>query len=168
MNQYVKQYQKSSIETASREQILIMLYDGAIQFLNKAKIAMQNKEIEATHNNLMGAQNIIQEFINSLDREVAPQLAENLTSLYEYFIRRLIHANIKREMEPIDEVLKYLKSLKGENKEFMLLGKMIDTDVLALSLDLNNENKYEDLVDSLIMNLKFLAMGLIGRNWVIN
>ena len=36
MNQYVKQYQKSSIETASREQILIMLYDGAIQFLNKA------------------------------------------------------------------------------------------------------------------------------------
>ena len=50
----------------------------------------------------------------------------------------------------------------------MLLGKMIDTDVIALSLDLNNENKYEDLVDSLIMNLKFLAMGLIGKNWVIN
>ncbi len=123
MNQYVKQYQKSSIETASREQILIMLYDGAIQFLNKAKIAMQNKEIEATHNNLMGAQNIIQEFINSLDREVAPQLAENLTSLYEYFIRRLIHANIKREMEPIDEVLKYLKSLKATWEKAILLAQ---------------------------------------------
>ena len=113
MNQYVKQYQKSSIETASREQILIMLYDGAIQFLNKAKIAMQNKEIEATHNNLIGAQNIIQEFINSLDREVAPQLAENLISLYEYFIRRLVYANVKKQIEPIDEVLKYLKSLKA-------------------------------------------------------
>ena len=95
MNQYVKQYQKSSIETASREQILIMLYDGAIQFLNKAKIAMQNKEFEAIHNNLIGAQNIIQEFINSMDREVAPQLAENLISLYEYFIRRLVQANMK-------------------------------------------------------------------------
>ena len=46
MNQYVKQYQKSSIETASREQILIMLYDGAIQFLNKAKVAMENKDHE--------------------------------------------------------------------------------------------------------------------------
>ena len=123
MNQYVKQYQKSSIETASREQILIMLYDGAIQFLNKAKVAMQNKQIEQTHNNLMGAQNIIQEFINSLDREVAPQLAENLTSLYEYFIRRLIHANIKREMEPIDEVLKYLKSLKATWEKAILLAQ---------------------------------------------
>lgn len=113
MNQYIKQYQKSSIETASREQILIMLYDGAIQFLNKAKVSMQNQQIEQTHNNLMGAQNIIQEFINSMDREVAPQLAENLISLYEYFIRRLVYANVKKQIEPIDEVLKYLKSLKA-------------------------------------------------------
>jgi len=81
MNQYVKQYQQSNIETASPEQILIMLYEYAIQFLNKAKIAMQNKEIEAAHNNLISAQRIIQEFITSLDRDVAPQLAENLTNL---------------------------------------------------------------------------------------
>lgn len=123
MNQYVKQYQKSSIETASREQILIMLYDGAIQFLNKAKVAMNNKEYEAIHNNLIGAQNIIQEFINSLDREVAPQLAENLTSLYEYFIRRLVQANMKRQMEPIDEVLKYLKSLKATWEQAIVLAQ---------------------------------------------
>ena len=123
MNQYVKQYQKSSIETASREQILIMLYDGAIQFLNKAKAAMKNKEIENAHNNLIGAQNIIQEFINSLDREVAPQLAENLTSLYEYFIRRLIYANIKKKIEPIDEVLIYLKSLKATWEKAIVLAQ---------------------------------------------
>jgi len=113
MNQYVQQYQKSNIETASREQILIMLYDGAIQFLNKAKVAMAKKDVEAQNTNLVAAQNIIREFINSLDHEVAPQLAENLTSLYEYFIRRLIFANVKRKVEPIDEVLKYLKSLKA-------------------------------------------------------
>jgi len=123
MNQYVKQYQKASIETASREQILIMLYDAAIQFLNKAKVAMQNKDIEATHNNLIGAQNIIQEFINSLDREVAPQLADNLTSLYEYFIRRLVHANIKKKIEPIDEVLSYLKSLKATWEQAIVLAQ---------------------------------------------
>lgn len=123
MNQYVKQYQKSSIETASREQILIMLYDGAIQFLNKAKIAMENKEHEAIHNNLIGAQNIIQEFINSMDREVAPQLAENLISLYEYFLRRLVQANMKRQIEPIDEVLKYLKSLKATWEQAIILSQ---------------------------------------------
>ncbi len=113
MNQYVQQYRKASIETASREQILIMLYDGAIQFLNKAKVAMKEKKIEETHNNLIGAQNIIQEFISTLDREVAPQLADSLTSLYEYFLRRLVYANVKKKVEPIDEVLGYLKSLKA-------------------------------------------------------
>ena len=113
MNQYVKQYQKSSIETATREQILIMLYDGAIQFLNKAKISLNKKDYENSHNNLMGAQRIIEEFINSLDREIAPQLADNLISLYEYFIRRLIHANMKKDISAIDEVLTYLKSLKA-------------------------------------------------------
>ena len=123
MNQYVKQYQKSSIETASREQILIILYDGAIQFLNKARVAMENKDFEAINNNLIGAQNIIQEFINSMDREVAPQLAENLISLYEYFIRRLIQANMKRQIEPIDEVLKYMKSLKATWEEAIILAQ---------------------------------------------
>ena len=123
MNQYVKQYQKSSIETASREQILIMLYDGAIQFLNKARVAMQNKDFEGINNNLIGAQNIIQEFINSMDREVAPQLAENLISLYEYFIRRLVQANMKRQIEPIDEVLKYLKSLKATWEQAIVLAQ---------------------------------------------
>mgnify|MGYP004721133109 CR=1 FL=1 len=113
MNQYVKQYQKSNIETASREQILIMLYDGAIQFLNKAKIAIEKHDTEAAHNNLISTQNIIYEFINSLDREIAPDLAARLTSLYEYFIRRLVHANMKKEIAPIDEVLGYLKSLKA-------------------------------------------------------
>jgi len=144
MNQYVKQYQKSSIETASREQILIMLYDGAIQFLNKAKVAMQNHEIETTHNNLIGAQNIIQEFINSMDREIAPQLAENLISLYEYFIRRLIQANIKKQVEPIDEVLTFLKSLKATWEQAIVIAQKEDTENLNDSYSLNVHDTDED------------------------
>ena len=123
MNQYVQQYQKASIETASKEQILIMLYDGAIQFLNKAKVAMQNKNIEEQNKNLVSAQNIIQEFINSLDHEVAPQLAQNLESLYEYFIRRLVFANMKKKIEPVDEVLRYLKSLKATWEKAIILAQ---------------------------------------------
>jgi len=113
MNQYIKQYQKSNIETASREQILIMLYDGCIQFLNKAKIAMEEKNIEEAHNNLMGAQRILNEFINTLDHDVAPQLSANLQSLYEYFIRRLVQANVKHQIEPIEEVLRLVKNLRN-------------------------------------------------------
>lgn len=145
MNQYVKQYQKSSIETASREQILIMLYDGAIQFLNKARVAIENKDHEATHNNLIGAQNIIQEFINSMDREVAPQLAENLISLYEYFIRRLVQANMKRQIEPIDEVLKYLKSLKATWEQAIILAQKEEQENLTSRVDYyDSEDDDED------------------------
>jgi len=147
MNQYIKQYQKSSIETASREKILIMLYDGAIQFLNKAKIAIANKDIEASHNNLMSAQNIIQEFIDSMDREVAPQLAENLISLYEYFIRRLVYANMKKEIEPVDEVLKYMKSLKETWEKAIILAQKEQQEALKKS-EISNyddeDDSYED------------------------
>jgi len=144
MNQYVKQYQKSSIETASREQILIMLYDGAIQFLNKARVAMQNKEHEAIHNNLIGAQNIIQEFINSMDREIAPQLAENLISLYEYFIRRLVQANMKRQIEPIDEVLKYLKSLKATWEQAIILAQKEAQEQATSGVDYYDSDDYDN------------------------
>lgn len=147
MNQYVKQYQKSSIETASKEKILIMLYDGAIQFLNKAKIAIQNKEIENAHNNLMGAQNILYEFINSMDREVAPQLAENLISLYEYFIRRLVQANMKREIEPIDEVLKYLKSLKATWEKAIALAQKEEQQNSKIDYYDSSDDEDEDIDD---------------------
>lgn len=148
MNQYVKQYQKASIETASREQILIMLYDAAIQFLNKARVAMQNKEIENTHNNLIAAQNIIKEFINSLDHEVAPQLAENLTSLYEYFLRRLVQANIKHQIEPIDEVLKYLKSLKATWEQAIVLSQKEAQEQSAKRIDYSDDEDFDDGYES--------------------
>ena len=147
MNQYVKQYQKASIETSSREQILIMLYDGAIQFLNKAKVAIANKEYEAIHNNLIGAQNIIQEFINSMDREVAPQLAENLISLYEYFIRRLVQANMKRQIEPIDEVLKYLKSLKATWEKAIVLAQKEELENATKGIDYYDTDEEDDEED---------------------
>lgn len=123
MNQYVKQYQKTTVETASNEKILIMLYDGAIQFLNKAKIALNEKNWEQSHNNLMGAQKIIEEFINTIDKEPNPELAQNLISLYEYFIARLVQANMKHEIAPIDEVLKFLKELKATWEEAIAIAQ---------------------------------------------
>ena len=142
MNQYIKQYQKSSIETASREQILIMLYDGCIQFLNKAKYLLENdiKNIEDIHKNLVGAQNIIQEFINTLDHEVAPQLTANLESLYEYFIRRLIQANMKKDVSAVQEVLRLVKSLRDTWVKAVELSQK----EAKSSIDDDDEDDYDD------------------------
>lgn len=112
MNPYLKQYQQTQVQTASPEKLLIMLYDGAIQFLNKARMAMQNKDIEGTHNNILGAQRIISEFMNTLNLEAGGEVAQNLYNLYEYLHYRLVQANIKKDVEMVDEVLVHLKDLK--------------------------------------------------------
>ena len=112
MNQYIKQYQKNQIETASQEQILIMLYNGAIQFLNIAKKAMEEKDISAIHNNIIGAQKIITEFQTTLDMENGGEIAQNLYGLYDYLHKRLVEANIHKNMEALEEVLKHLKDLR--------------------------------------------------------
>lgn len=112
MNPYLKQYQQTEVKTASPEKLLIMLYDGAIQFLNKAKIGIADKNIEETHNNIVGAQKIISEFMNTLDLNLGGEVARNLYNLYEYLHYRLIQANIKKDIDMVDEVLTHLKDLK--------------------------------------------------------
>ncbi|OGI17790.1 MAG: flagellar export chaperone FliS [Candidatus Melainabacteria bacterium RIFOXYA2_FULL_32_9] len=112
MNPYLKQYQQTEVQTASPEKLLIMLYDGAIQFLNKAKVGIANKNIEEIHNNIIGAQKIISEFMNTLDIKVGGEVAQNLYNLYEYLHYRLVQANIKKDADMVDEVLTHLKDLK--------------------------------------------------------
>lgn len=111
-NPYLKQYQKNHVETASQEKILILLYDGAIQFLNKAKLALEENRPEDVHNNIVGCENIIMEFMGTLDMEIGGELAENLYRLYEYLYNTLVMANIKKDIDKINEVLKHLMGLR--------------------------------------------------------
>lgn len=117
MNPYLKQYQQSQIQTASPEKILIMLYDGAIQFLNKALKALDENNIQESHNNIIGAQRIISEFMNTLDIEAGGDACKNLYSLYEYLHYRLVQANIQKSPAMAEEVLRHLKDLKATWEE---------------------------------------------------
>ena len=112
MNPYLNQYKQNSVLTASPETILIMLYDGAINFLLRAKIAIEEKNIEETHNYITKTQKIIREFMDTLDMDTGGDMAQNLYRLYEYLHYRLVQANIKKDLEMIDEVLGHLRSLK--------------------------------------------------------
>jgi flagellar protein FliS len=125
-NPYAKQaeqYKKQQIETASPEEVLIMLYDGAIRFLGVARKAMEEKDIEKSHNNLTKAQNIILEFMNSLDMELGGEIAFNLYRLYEYLHHRLVQANIKKDVAMVDEVLDHLRSLKATWEEAIRIAR---------------------------------------------
>lgn len=111
-NPYLKEYKKNQIQTATPEEILILLYDGAIQFLIKAKAGIESKDNEQVNNNILACQKIIREFINTLDMENGGSVAENLRLLYEYFIKTLVSANINKDMRKVNEILKHLKNLR--------------------------------------------------------
>ena len=103
-------YFQTTVQTASPAQLLIMLYDGAIRFSRMAIDAIEKNQLQEAHNYLMRVQDIINEFVVTLDR--SSPLAGQLLQLYEYFNRRLIEANMKKDAEPVCEVLDHLVLLK--------------------------------------------------------
>lgn len=133
MNPYLKTYQRNEVETASPEKILILLYDGAIQFLNKAKIAMQNNNIPEIHNNIIGCEEIIEEFINTVDEEKGGDFAIRIKALYQYFYNTLVMANIKKDESKIDEVLKHLIELRATWKQAIAIANSQKTPVVSTS-----------------------------------
>lgn len=121
VNPYLKQYQKSSVETATPEQVLILLYDGAIQFLNKSKVNLEQNDIEQFNNNILGCENIILEFMGTLNMEIGGELAERLYHLYEYLYNTLVMANIHKDVKKINEVLKHLTNLRETWKKAIVI-----------------------------------------------
>lgn len=146
---YKKQYQKSNIETASQEKILIMMYDGAILFLNRALLAIEKRnedgsvplnQYEEIHKNLIGAQNIISELRNTIKRDENPEFADNLSSLYTYFIKRLIDSNTnKRDYSGITEVLEHMKELKKTWEEAIKIASKENDIISGQSVDFSQE-----------------------------
>ena len=118
------EYKKTQIETATPEQLILMLYDGAIKFLVQAKIKINNKDpkkIEECNNSLIRAQDIIYELIKSLDMERGGDIAQNLFSLYEFMLHQLMQANMDKDPKPITVVLTMIKDLRDTWTEVMKL-----------------------------------------------
>lgn len=109
----VDSYKLAHIETATPERLLVMLYDGAIKYLNLALQTMPAKDLEGTHRNLLKAQAIILELMSVLDRDLGGEMATNLYNLYDYMYIQLVQANIQHKPELVAEVIKLLEPLRG-------------------------------------------------------
>lgn len=107
-----QQYLKTQVQTASKEQLVLMLFDGAIRFCENGKQAIENGEIEPMHVNLVRAQNIIMELNYTLDRKNGGEIAENLARLYGYSLLSLVEANLRRKASKVDEVLDILRPIR--------------------------------------------------------
>lgn len=104
-------YKKTSVHTASREQILLMLYQAAIKNCKKAMEAIDEKNVAKKGEHIGKLQDIIIELNGSLDRKIGGQVAEELASLYDYILYASTQANIKVDKEPLKGCLDVLKTL---------------------------------------------------------
>jgi flagellar secretion chaperone FliS len=106
------EYKKTQITTANQGKLIVMLYDGAIKFLNIAIENMNPKTYDVANNNIIKAQDIITELLLSLNMKDGGEISQNLFNLYMYFKKALLDANIKKDAEMVRNVLKLLKELR--------------------------------------------------------
>ena len=103
------------MQTAAPGQVVLMLLEGAIRFLDKAEtgFALDDPAEHNTtiHNNIERAQQILHELNMALDLEQGGELASTLRGLYEYMDRRLLESNMSKSMDGIDECRRHLSSL---------------------------------------------------------
>lgn len=110
-------YANSRITTASPAELTLMLYEGAIKFCNIAIVAIEKKDIEKAHTNIMKVENIITEFQATLDHKYP--VAQDFDNVYSYLQERLVQANLKKDAEILEEVLGHLRTMRDTWKEVM-------------------------------------------------
>lgn len=111
-NKYIKQYQTNNITTATPEKLMIMLFDGAVQFLQKAKIAIEEKNIQERSVNIESARKIIRELMRTIDLENGNDVSKSLFRLYNRMAMKLIKANVSKNVALIDEVIEDLSNIR--------------------------------------------------------
>ncbi len=110
MNAY-QVYRETQAQTAAPGELVVMLYRGAVRFVSAAITAIEARDIENAHLNLVRTQAIIAELLETVDLERGGAIARQLVSIYEYLNHRLIEANLRKDAEPAREVERYLRDL---------------------------------------------------------
>lgn len=106
-----QKYKNTSVQSASKEKILLMLYEGAIRFMKQAMVAIDKKDIADRGLNIGRAFDIVMELNNTLNFEVGGDLAKQLEQLYMFVTDQLTQANIKNDKAPLQHALKTMETL---------------------------------------------------------
>lgn len=127
MSSGYSKYKKTAVESASREKLLLMLYEGAIRFLKRAIIACDKGDVPGRCENIGKAYDIILELMNTLDFKVGGEVAENLEQLYMFMTEELTRANLTGKVDHLKNVLKIMETLYDGWKEAVELVKKKDS-----------------------------------------
>lgn len=114
-------YKQNSVTTASPGELTLMLYNGCLKFLGKAKLAIQEKNIQEKNNNLQRSQAIIAELMSTLNMDI--DISKQMLPLYEYMNHRLVEANIQNDVAIIEEVEDLVTEFRDTWKEVIRINR---------------------------------------------
>jgi flagellar protein FliS len=121
---YAKVYRENSILTASPGQLVLLMFDGALRSMALAHIALERppsdfRRIEVVNRELLKAQAILSQLRGSLNREAGGEFAKTMDGLYAYYNRRLMEANMSKDVTPLAEVEQLLKVVRDAWAEML-------------------------------------------------
>ncbi|WP_071119204.1 flagellar export chaperone FliS [Romboutsia timonensis] len=103
-------YKQNSVNMASSQQLLLMLLDGAVKYTKIARMAILNKDIARAHKELVRVQDIFLELMITMDKNT--EYMEDLYNLYDFIKNELAKANMKKDVQTIEEVLPLIEEIR--------------------------------------------------------
>ncbi len=120
----VNPYLRTTVLTASPEQLRLMLLDGAIKFLNQGRRGLAEKDYEAMYDGFRQSREIVLELLNAIQEGPDQDLTNRMRGLYTYMYSRMIEASHERDLDKADEILKLLDYERDTWQ--MLINKLAD------------------------------------------
>ncbi|WP_019243075.1 MULTISPECIES: flagellar export chaperone FliS [Bacillus] len=121
INNPYKAYEQNSVTTASPGELTLMLYNGCLKFIGKAKIAIEQNHIEERNTNIQKAQNIIRELMVTLNMDY--EVSKNMMTIYEYINGLLTEANIQSELAKLVEAEGLVKEFRDTWKQVVQMNR---------------------------------------------
>ena len=123
-NPYEK-VQNQAVLSMPKEELTLMLYEGALKFCNQSIITLEQKDYVKTGEYIIKVENIIREFQLTLNRDY--EISQQLDAMYDYIHRRLVDANISKDIAILEEVRELLRNLRDTWKEAVALARTQNT-----------------------------------------
>lgn len=114
-------YNDAKILTAKPEELTLMLLEGALKFSNIAVLAIEKNDAKKAHDNIMKAENIIDELRGTLNFKF--EIANSFSSVYDYIYSVLYEANIRKDKDILQEAIGYIRDMRDTWKEAMTMAK---------------------------------------------
>jgi flagellar protein FliS len=111
MDNKVNIYQQMHISGLNQKELIVMLYSGALRFIEQGKELIGKKDVPGTHEKLSRARNIFIHLLGTLNMEEGGQLAQKLSSLYAYFIEKITMANVTKNIGDLDDIIPLIQDI---------------------------------------------------------